>query len=141
MKLKISQADVWVASIKDRPGGLAGKLADLSRAGANLEFLIARRESSTPGTGVVFVTPIKGAAQIKAAKQAGFVRSKSLHSLRILCPDRKGLGAALTKALAKAGINLRGMSAAAIAKQCVIHLAFDKAADARKAKAVLKKMA
>ncbi len=141
MKMKITDVDVWVAGIKDRPGGLASKLADLTRAGANLEFLIARRESSIPGSGVVFVTPLKGSAQIKAAKQAGFAKSKSLHSLRVVCADRKGLGAGLTRALAKEGVNLRGMSAAALGKQCVIHLAFDKAADARKAKAVLRKMA
>lgn len=139
--MKITDVDVWVAGIKDRPGGLASKLADLTRAGANLEFLIARRESSIPGSGVVFVTPLKGSAQIKAAKQAGFAKSKSLHSLRVVCADRKGLGAGLTRALAKEGVNLRGMSAAALGKQCVIHLAFDKAADARKAKAVLRKMA
>jgi len=139
--MKITDVDVWVAGIKDRPGGLASKLADLTRAGANLEFLVARRESSIPGSGVVFVTPLKGSAQIKAAKQAGFAKSKSLHSLRVVCADRKGLGAGLTRALAKEGVNLRGMSAAALGKQCVIHMAFDKAADARKAKAVLKKMA
>ncbi|MGQ9649791.1 MAG: amino acid-binding protein [Phycisphaerae bacterium] len=141
MKLKISNEDVWVTGITDRPGGLAAKLADLARAGANLEFVIARRESSIPGTGVVFVTPLKGAKQNNAAKAAGFAKSKSLHSLRITCANKKGLGAALTRALAKEGINLRGFSGAAIAKQCVFHLAFDKAADARKAAAVLRKMA
>lgn len=141
MKLKITREDVWVAGIKDKPGGLAAKLADLTRAGANLAFVIARRESSIPGTGVVFVTPLKGAAQLKAARQAGFAKSKSLHSLRILCADRKGLGAEVTRALAKEGINLRGFSGAALAKQCVFHLAFDKVSDARKAAAVLKKLA
>lgn len=141
MKLKVALEDVWVTGMKDRPGGLAAKLADLARAGANLEFVIARRESSIPGTGVVFVTPLKGAKQIKAAKEAGFAKSKSLHSLRIACPDKKGLGAAFTRALAKEGINLRGFSGAALAKQCVFHLAFDKAADARKAVTVLRKMA
>jgi hypothetical protein len=140
MKMSIAREDVWVAGIKDKPGGLAAKLADLTRAGANLAFVIARRESSIPGTAVVFVTPLKGATQIKAAKAAGFARSKSLHSIRILCPDRKGLGADMTKALGKAGINLRGLSAAALGKQCVVHLAFDKVADARKAVAVLKNM-
>jgi hypothetical protein len=141
MKLKIAREDVWAASIKDRPGGLAGKLAALTEAGANLEFLIARREASRPGTGVVFVTPLKGAARIKAAKKAGFAKSRSLHSLRVACPDKKGLGVRLTRALAKAGVNLRGLSAAAIGKLCVVHLAFDTAGDVRKAMAVLKKLA
>jgi hypothetical protein len=140
MKLKIAREDVWVAGIKDKPGGLATKLADLTRAGANLAFAIARRESSIPGTGVVFVTPLKGSAQLKAAKQAGFSKSKSLHSLRVLGVDRKGLCADLTKALAKEGISLRGFAGAALGKQCVFHLAFDKASDARKATAILRKL-
>ena len=50
--------------------------------------------------------------------------------MRIEGPDKPGLGAQLTCALAKAGINLRGLSAAAIGKRCVVYLALDTAADA-----------
>ena len=41
MKLDVSRVDVWAASIKDRPGGLAVKLDALAQAGADLEFAIA----------------------------------------------------------------------------------------------------
>jgi hypothetical protein len=140
MKQRITKVDVWAASIKDRPGGLAEKLAALSKAGANLEFVIARREASKPGTGVVFVTPVKGAKQIKAAKQVGFKTTNTLHSVRVERPDKKGLGAKMTQALAAAGINLRGLSAASIKKQCIVHFAFDGAAVAKKAMQVLKKL-
>jgi hypothetical protein len=141
MKRKVTKVDVWAASIKDRPGGLAEKLAALAAVRANLEFVIARRVDSKPGTGVVFVTPIKGARQIRAARKVGFKTTRTLHSVRIEGPDRPGLGARMTKALAAAGINLRGLSAAAIGKQCIVHLAFDSAAVARKAMQVLKKLA
>jgi hypothetical protein len=129
---------VWAASIDDRPGGLAEKLVALAEAGAQLEFVIARRAPDKPGTGVVFLTPLKGAAQTRAAKKAGFGRTESLHSLRVEGPDKPGLGAKMTQALAGAGINLRGLSAAAIGKRCVVHLAFDSAADANKAARLLK---
>ena len=56
MALKIANVDVWAATIKDRPGGVAEKLAALSKAGANLAFVIARRQADKPGKGVVFVT-------------------------------------------------------------------------------------
>jgi len=138
MKLDISRVDVWAASIKDRPGGLAKKLEALAQAGVNLEFVIARRAPEKPGTGVVFVTPIKGAKQIKAAKKAGFAKTASLRGLRIAAADKPGLGAKLTKQLAEAGINLRGMSGAAIGKRAIFHLAFDSNADANQAMRCLK---
>jgi hypothetical protein len=139
MKLNVSRTDAWAAVIDDRPGGLADKLAALAAAGANLEMIIARRAPEQRGSGVVFVTPLKGARQTRAAEAAGFQKTDSLHSLRIQGTDKPGMGAKLTQALADAGINLRGLSAAAIGKSYVTHLALDTAKDAAKAAAVLKK--
>ena len=140
MKLDVSRTDTWASTIDDRPGGLADKLDSLAAAGANLEFIIARRAPEKRGRGVVFVTPLKGAKQIKAAEAAGFQKTGSLHSLRVEGADKPGMGAKLTRALAKAGINLRGLSAAAFGKRYVTHLALDTAQDAAKAAAVLKKL-
>jgi hypothetical protein len=141
MKFKVNRTDVWATSIDDRPGGLAEKIGALAAAGANLEFIIARRTPEQPGKGVVFVTPIKGTKQTKAATEAGFQTTENLHSLRIEGADKPGLGAAMTKALAEAGVNLRGLSAAAMGKKFLAHLAFDSAEDAAKATAILKKLA
>jgi len=138
MKVTVSKTDVWVAAINDRPGGLAEKLDALAEAGANLEFIISRRAPEKPGKGVVFVTPIKGARQVKAAKAAGFKKTSSLHSLRIEGADHPGLGANMTAMLAGADINLRGLSAAAFGRRFVCHLALDTAAAAAKAVRVLK---
>ena len=85
MKVDVSRVDVWAASIKDRPGSLAEKLDALAQAGADLEFAISRRVK--PGKGVVFVTPIKGPRQIRAARKAGLEKTKSLHGIR----DRKSV--------------------------------------------------
>jgi hypothetical protein len=140
MKLHVSRTDTWAATIDDRPGGLADKLAALATAGANLEFIIARRAPEQRGSGVVFVTPLKGAKQVKAADAAGFQKTESLHSLRIEGADKPGMGAKMTRALAEAGINLRGLSAAALGKRYVAHVALDTAQDAAKTAAVLKKL-
>jgi len=140
MALKVGRVDTWAASIRDKPGGLAPKLRTLSKAGVNLEFVIARRAPDKPGTGVVFATPIKGAAQVRAAKKVGFSRTRSLHTVRAEGRDRRGEGARITEALAAAGINLRGLSAAAIGDRFVCHIALDTTADAAKAARILKKL-
>jgi hypothetical protein len=141
MKLKVSRVDVWAAAIKDRPGGLAVKLEALARAGANLEFVVARRSPDRPGAGVVFVAPIKGARQTKAAAAAGFAKAKGMHSVRVEGGDKPGLGARMTQALAAAGVNLRGLSAAAIGNRCVVYLAFDSGPTAAKAMRIIKRLA
>ena len=138
MKLEITRVDVWATSVEDRPGGLAQKLDALAKAGVNLEFLIARRAPEKPGEGVVFVTPIRGARQVRTAKEAGFQKAESLHSVRVAAPDTPGLKAKLTQQIANTGINLRGLSAAVIGKRAVFHFAFDTADDASKAIRCLK---
>jgi hypothetical protein len=140
MAFTIDKVDVWVGTMEDRPGGLAEKLQALAAAGVNLEFLISRRAPDKPGTGVVFIAPVKGAAQARAAKKAGLAKSDSLRSLKVEGQDKQGLGAKITCALADAGINLRGLSAAALGKKSVVYIAFDSAADAGKAAQVLKKL-
>jgi hypothetical protein len=140
MKLDVTRVDIWAAGITDRPGGVAAKLEALAVAGANLEFLVARRCADKPGTGVLFVTPVKSPRQTKAAKGAGFRISKSLQGLRIAAADQPGLGVRLTRTLADAGVNLRGASAAAIGRRAVFYLAFDSAADTARAMRCLKKI-
>ena len=139
MAYAINKVDVWAGEIADRPGGLAGTLEGLQDAGVNLEFLVARRAPDKPGTGVVFVTPVKGAKQKSAAGAAGLQTTDSLHSVRVEGPDRPGLGSKMTRALAEAGINLRGISAAAMGRRAITYFAFDSAADANNAIRVLRK--
>jgi len=139
MAYAINKVDVWVGEITDRPGGLSTKLAALNTAGANLSFVIARRAPDKPGTGVVFVTPITGAKQKTAARAAGFQTTDSIHSVRVEGPDRAGLGTKMTRALADEGINLRGISGAAVGWRAVTYFAFDNASDAATGIRILRK--
>jgi hypothetical protein len=140
MALKAERVDTWAASLEDKPGGLATKLNALTGAGANLEFVIARRSPEKPGSGVVFVTPLKGAPQSRVAREVGFEKTESLHTVRVEGPNRPGHGLNIAEALAAAGLNLRGFAAAAVEKRFVAHLALDTAADAAKAVRILRKM-
>jgi hypothetical protein len=139
MRVDVSSVDVWAVSIKDKPGSLAEKLDAIAQSGADLEFIIARRVHEKAGKGVVFVTPIKGTRQIKAARKAGFEKTKSLHGIRIATGNKPGYGAELTMKLAEADINLRGLSGAAIGNRAIFHIAFDSSEDAKKAKRLLKR--
>jgi hypothetical protein len=137
MDLLVERVDVWAAAIPDKPGGLAGVLATLRDAGADLQFIIARRTPGTPETGVVFVTPLQGDREIRAAAVAGFNVTHKLHSVRVMGPDRPGIAAELTQKLADAGINLHGFSASVIGTQFVAYVGVDSLEDATKALGIL----
>jgi hypothetical protein len=136
--MKAQRVNTRAAALEDKPGALAATLQTLAAAGVNLEFVIARRAPDKPGTGVVFVTPITGAKQIRAAAAAGFQKTAHLHTVRVEGSDKKGQGARLAQALADEGINLRGLSAAALARKFICHVAVDDATSAAKVVRVLK---
>jgi len=135
----VERVDVWAAPIKDEPGGLANILAGLRDAGADLDFIVARRAPDQPGKGVVFVTPLRGDREGRAAAALGFDVTRSLHELRVEGENKPGVAAALTGKLAKAGINLRGFSAAVIGTRFILYIGLDTSEDVAKATALLKK--
>ena len=138
MNVIAEHEEVWVASVEDKPGALGNKLAALAEAGTDLGFIIARRAPEKPGTGVVFVTPLRGDREIEAATEEGFNVSSHLHSVRVEGRNEPGLAAQVTRKIGQAGLNLRGLSGAVIGTQFVLHLAFDTAEAAQKAIAVLR---
>src|SRR5437867_10220289 len=139
MDLFVEHVDVWAASIQDKPGGLAEVLGALRDAGANLQFIIARRAPDQPGKGVVFVTPLQGDREIAAAALVGFNVTRTVHSVRVMGRDQPGIAAELAQKLADAGINLRGFSASVIGTQFVAYMAVDSLQDANKAIEILNK--
>ncbi|MBI2319338.1 MAG: amino acid-binding protein [Betaproteobacteria bacterium] len=141
MKLKLNRVDLWTATVEDRAGGLAEKLEPLAQAGANFEFVFARRTPEQPGKGIVFVFPVKGAKAAKAARDAGLGKSEEVHSVRVEGQDRPAVTARIARALADAGLSFRALSASALGRNFVAYLALDNAADASKALSVLKKLA
>ena len=138
MDLSVKRVDIWAASIKDQSGGLALKLTGLREAGADLDFVISRRAPEKPGTGVVFVTPLRGDREIAAAANLGFNVSNNLHSVRVMGDNKPGITAELTTKLAAEEINLRGLSAAVIGTRFILYIALDTAADTVKAIDILK---
>ena len=140
MELTVESVDVWAASINDEPGGLSAKLKGLAQAGADLDFVIARRAPEKPGTGVVFVTPLRGDKEEAAAAESGFAVTNSLNSVRVEGENKPGIGAELTEKLAQAGINLRGLSVAVIGARFILYLALDTPDDTAKAMEILRQL-
>ena len=116
------------------------KIAPLAKAGASFEFVFARRTPEQPGRGILYVTPVKGAKVIQAAKAAGFDKAPAMHPVRIEGGDKPGIGASMLRTLAHAGISFRGISAHAIGRKFTCTLALDSAQDADRAVKLLKKL-
>ena len=140
MTLKVSRVDLWTVSIDDQAGGTADKLEPLSNAGANFEFVFARRTPEQPGRGMLFVTPVKGAKVVQAAQAAGFTKPENVHSVRIEGANKPGVTAKTARALANAGISFRALSASGIGSKFVSYVALDTAEDAAKAVGLLKRL-
>ncbi|HPM81689.1 MAG TPA: ACT domain-containing protein [Candidatus Anammoximicrobium sp.] len=122
--------EVWAASMKDEPGGLAKVLSGLRDAGADLELIIARRSPEEPGTGVVFVAPLRGDDEVSTAAMLGFNITSSVQSVRVQGDNEPGVAAVLTEKLAAAGINLRGLTAAVMGTKFIMYIGLDSSADA-----------
>ena len=138
MALKVTKIDVWSGELGDYPGGLAGVLRELAGATVDLEMVVARRRPEKPGKAIVFLAPLKGRNAVQAAARAGLGPDTGMAALRVEGPNRAGLGAKLVGAIAAAGINLRGLSAAVVGRQFAAFLAFDSAPEAAKAARAIK---
>lgn len=140
MKLKVTKAEMWRATIADRPGGAAAVLGPVADAGANFEFAFMRRASEMPGNGLLFVLPVKGKKATGAAQAAGLAPAGDMHMLRVEGADKSGTTAAIARCMADAGISFRALSATAVGRNFRAFLALDSAEDAARAAAALKKL-
>lgn len=139
MGLLVNRVDVWAASAVDKPGGLSGILKGLYEAGADLDFVIARRAPDKPGTGVVFLTPIRGDREVEAASTLSFNLTSSVDSVRVEGDNVPGAAARLAELIADAGINIRGFSVAVIGPRYIAYIGFDSTSDAEKAAKIIQK--
>ena len=133
MDFRLNRVQIWSGEVSDEPGGIVRLLEPLAEAGANLEFIWSRRLDGEPGRGLLFVAPVTGLAQTRAAQMVGLNRATDLVLLRIDGSDRPGVGHFLAACLSKAGINLRGMSMTAVNGQFVAYVACDSPEDTARA--------
>jgi hypothetical protein len=138
MAYTVTKFDVWTKEIDDQIGGLESALEPLATAGADLAFVMARRQPHKPGTGVVFLGGKLRAKAIKAAAGSGLIKTDEVAALRVEETNKPGSCRKMLQVLSNAGINLRGLSATVVGKKCVYILAFDGSAEADRAAKALK---
>ena len=133
----IERVDVWSASVADKTGGLSWLLKGMDEAGDDFPLILARRPPENPGSGVVFVTPIRGDREVKAASTLGFSLTRSVDAVCYEADNKPGATAKLTGLMADAGINIRGLSVAVIGMRFVAYIGFDSTKDAETAVSIL----
>ncbi|MCS7046731.1 MAG: amino acid-binding ACT [Gemmataceae bacterium] len=137
MSFKWDRVHVWSGEIVDKPGGAAAKLALLAQAGANLEYVETQRLPNKPGFGMLYVAPVTGAAQIRAARAAGLTETDYPIVRRIEGDNEAGLAHKLTQSWALANISLQGLTMAVVGSKFVGYAAFDTVGDANRAAQIL----
>src|SRR5436309_532058 len=109
MGFKLDRVHVWSGDVPDEAGGATSILASLAQAGANLEFILTRRKPDKPGQGILYVAPVTGPLQVRAARAAGMAETHDPLVLRVEGDNQAGLAHRLTQQWAIAGINLQGL--------------------------------
>jgi hypothetical protein len=133
MDFQLDRVQVWSCEIPDQPGGAAGILEPLAQADAHLEFILSRRLPHKIGKSEMFVPPITGPQQTKAAQAVQLHKANDMILLKIYGTDKPGLAHMLASCLASAGINLRSLSMTAFAGKFVAYVACDSPDDTAKA--------
>ena len=137
MSFKLDRMHVWAGEVADEAGGVASKLAFLAQADANLEYIFTKRLPHKPGYGVLYVAPVTGPAQVRAAKAAEMHEVDSPVVRRIEGDNEAGLAHHVTQKWAMAGISLQGLTMAVLGNQFIGYAAFDTVADANRAAQIL----
>jgi hypothetical protein len=137
MGFKLDRVHLWSGEVPDKPGGVASKLSLLAQSGANLEFVLTRRAPDKPGMGILFVAPVTGPVQVRAAKSAGLSETHDPVLLRVEGDNQAGLAHKVTQQWAMAGISLQGLTMCVLGEKFVGYAAFDSVLDSNRAAAIL----
>lgn len=137
MGFKLDRIHVWSGDLPDKAGSMAEKLAFLAQAGANLEYVFTRRKPDQPGMGVLFVAPVTGPMQVRAARAAGLNETHDVVVLRVEGDNQAGLVHRLSQQWALAGINVASLTMSSVANKFVGYSAFDTVEDANRAAQIL----
>jgi hypothetical protein len=138
MAMTVKRITLWRSEIANRPGALAGALSALAKAGANLKLVMAYRFPGDDSRGAVELYPVTGRRTTAAARAAGLADS-GIPTLLVEGDDRPGGGAAMSRAIGEAGINLAFFVAQVIGRRYTAVIGFDSEADLKRATPMIRK--
>jgi hypothetical protein len=138
MAVSVKQITLWRTEIANRPGALAGALGPLAEAGAALKVVMGYRLPGEENRAAIEVFPVSGKKVINAARSVGLADS-GIPTLLVDGDDRPGLGAAIARDIAVAGINMIFLMAQVVGRRYSAIIGFDSEADAKRAAPLIKR--
>jgi predicted amino acid-binding ACT domain protein len=113
-------------------------LAPLAEAGVDLQVVMGYHYHGAATKAAIEVAPVTGKKAIAAARKAGLAPS-TIPTLLVEGENKVGLGAAITQAIAEAGINLHFLVGQVIGAKFSAVIGFPDDAASRKAATLIKK--
>jgi len=141
MAITVKRITLWRTEVDNRPGVLARTLEPLASAGADLRLVMGYRFPQMAERAAIELYPISGKRVTAAAQQAGLSESKDIPCLLVEGDNRPGLGAAIGRGLADAGINLAFVMAQVLGRRFTAAIGFDDESAATNAARVIKQAA
>jgi len=138
MALTVKKIALWRKEVDNRAGILAGALAPLAHAGANIHVVLAYRYLGRESKGAIEIYPVTGKKSATAAKEAEFSVS-DISALLVEGDNRAGLGYTTAQAIADAGISLDFLVAQVVGKKYSVVFGFESDSDAAKCAAIIRK--
>ncbi|HTT62791.1 MAG TPA: hypothetical protein VMG35_13140 [Bryobacteraceae bacterium] len=138
MPVTVKKIALWRKEIENRPATLAGVLEPLAGARADLQVVMGYRYPGNRALAAVELYPVTGKKAAGAAKSAGLAAA-AIPTLHIEGDNKPGLGYAICKTIADAGINLDFLVAQVIGRKYSAVIGFENEGDARKASGLVKR--
>ncbi len=138
MAVTIKRIQLWRCEVENKPGALAAALEPLATAGADLQIVMGYRFPGQEDRAAIEVFPVTSKKHKDAAAQAGLSEA-AIPTLLIEGDNRPGLGHAIAKALADAGINIAFFIAQVVGRRYSAVAGFENDADAKKAANIIKR--
>jgi len=140
MALSVKRITLWRREVENQPGALASTLEPLAASGADLRLVLGYRFPEQTGRAAVEVFPVTGKRVVAAADATG-LRPFGLACLLVEGDNRPGLGAAIGRALADAGIDIAFLVAQVIGRRFTTVIGFVDEASANAATKTIRRLA
>jgi hypothetical protein len=138
MPIKIKKITLWRKELENRPGTLAEALEPVAKAGADLQIVMGYCYPGERSKAAVEIFPVASKKPTAAAQSAGLAPA-GIPALLVDGDNRAGLGSAIARSLADAGVNLDFLVAQVIGRKYSAVIGFENDLDADKAISLIKK--
>lgn len=140
MAITVKSIKLWRKELDNKPGKLADTLGPLVAAGADFQVVMGYRYPGNESKAAIELYPVSGKKATAAAETAG-LSAAEIPCLLVEGDNKPGVGQAIAKAIADAGINMSFIVAQTIGRRYSAVFGFENDADTRKASALIKKVA